>query len=174
MTRQMPNGGKNNKSGLPWKAPTMKPRRAPSVLQQQSDFYGGFSLIDIHLRYTCVRIQMQILCGSMLRLGSCSCWNQQLHEKSTREDSLWCLALGRRLLREVGLMVCAGYIKSAWRTGAVWELLAERKHRTKSQCDWPSPPRLYLEVAYFGENRAFFFPTVSLSRVDNQNFVGCP
>lgn len=73
-----------------------------------------------------------------------------------REDCLSCLALGGRLPREVGLMICTGYIKSAWRTGAVWELLAEQKHRTKSQCDWP-PPRLYLEVAYIGENRAVFF-----------------
>lgn len=68
-------------------------------------------------------------------------------------------------------MVCAGYIKSAWRTGAVWELLVERKHRTKSQCDWPPPPCLYLEVAYIGKNRAFSF-TVSPPRVDNKNFVG--
>lgn len=75
-------------------------------------------------------------------------------------------------------MICTGYIKSAWRTGAVWELLAERKHRTKSQCDWP-PPRLYIEVAYIGENRAFFlfvcfFLSVSPSRVDSRNFVRYP
>lgn len=71
-------------------------------------------------------------------------------------------------------MICTGYIKSAWRTGAVWELLAERKHRTKSQCDWPPPPpRLYIAVAYIGKYRAFFL-SVSPSRVDNRNFVRYP
>lgn len=34
-------------------------------------------------------------------------------------------------------------IKSVWRTGAVWEPLANWKHRTKSQCNWPAR-RVYI------------------------------